>query len=339
MSHTAGVQLAVTKAQARQSKIQYESEKHYRCHQTFKVGPCEAQKDINPDRVAGICQWGLTHPRYLRWLNNAQDDLLWISADPGCGKSGLTKSLIDNELRTTDQHTVCYFFFEDNEEQDSVATALCALLHQLFSHQPWRILVAAGYDDKAHDVTCILDALQECRLLDCRWVMDMLSRFHTQTSTSSSATRRGRLKFLVTSRPYDDMQMEFQKMLKDLPTIRLRGEEENDQIHREIDLVIRTGVEQLATDLRLSDGIKAQLKTRLLEMGHRTYLWLYLAIESVYQTYRSSLRPEEASIASLPSSVEDAYEKILSYIDQEQRSTLLRLNGEMLRSGNGNGLW
>lgn len=260
------------------------------------------------------------------------DDLLWVSADPGCGKSVLAKSLIDNELRNTDKHTVCYFFFKNNEEQDNLATALCALLHQLFCHQPWLIqyaipawertgerlvkgvaelwwtLVAAARNHEAHDVTCVLDALDECRLSDRRWLIEMLSKFYTQTSAASPTTRRGRLKFLVTSRPYDDIQAEFQRIPNDLPTIRLRGEEENEQIHQEIDLVIRMRVGKLATDLKLDGQTKHQLETKLLAMEHRTYLWLYLAIQDIYETYRNSLRPEKAAIKSLPSSVEDVRE-------------------------------
>lgn len=43
----------------------------------------------------------------------------------------------------TDTHSVCYFFFKDNEEQDSIAIALCAILHNLFSCRPELIRHAA----------------------------------------------------------------------------------------------------------------------------------------------------------------------------------------------------
>ncbi|OAP54596.1 hypothetical protein AYL99_11044 [Fonsecaea erecta] len=186
--------------------------------------------------------------------------------------------------------------------------ALCALLHQLFSQKPqlihnalpawekngkklvkevaelWRTLLAAAKDDQVHDVTCVLDALDECRLSD---------RNATDWNIPDN-----------------------------LPTIRLRGEEENDQIHGEIDLVIRMRVAQLAADLRLDGHIKDQLETKLLEMEHRTYLWLHLAIEGIYKTYQSSLRPEEVSIKSLPVSVEDAYEKFLNRISGEQKRNM-----------------
>ncbi|CAI6092202.1 unnamed protein product [Clonostachys chloroleuca] len=34
------------------------------------------------------------------------------------------------------EHSVCYFFFKDNERQDNLATALCTFIHQLLDGQP-----------------------------------------------------------------------------------------------------------------------------------------------------------------------------------------------------------
>lgn len=150
----------------------------------------------------------------------------------------------------------------------------------------WRILLAAARDDQTHDVTCVLDALDECRFPDRRVLIDMLANFYTQTSRSSTGTRRGHLKFLMTSRPYDDIQVDFQKTLGNLPTIRLRGEEGNDAIHQEIDLVVRLRVAQLVADLKLDGPTKDRLETKLLEMDHRTYLWLYLRILGVQIPFR-----------------------------------------------------
>lgn len=101
-----------------------------------------------------------------------------------------------------------------------------------------------------------------------------MAKIYIQVSTSPPTISQGRLKLLVTSRPYDDIQAEFQKTLdaNNVPTIRLRGEEKNDQIHQEINLVIQKRVKELAEDLKLNHRIKGQLEARLLEMKHRTYL-------------------------------------------------------------------
>jgi type II secretory pathway predicted ATPase ExeA len=73
------------------------------------------------------------HPKFQEWKSNDHENLLWLSADPGCGKSVLSKILIDDVLTRDTSATICYFFVKDNQEQHSGATAICALLHQVFS--------------------------------------------------------------------------------------------------------------------------------------------------------------------------------------------------------------
>ncbi|KAL8795914.1 MAG: hypothetical protein Q9195_001658 [Heterodermia aff. obscurata] len=293
----------------------------------------ESQKNINPDRADGTCQWVFKHQYYRNWYDNPEDDLLWISADPGCGKSVLSKSLIDHDLSENQADRVCYFFFKDNENQDSLALALCALIHQLFTDQPkliqyaipswdkagdkvqqeadelWRILLGASRDVKAGRTIYVLDALDECGDNDRKRLIAMLAAFSRNRSTHPQ--RSGWMKFLVTSRPYNWIQDQFQETLQSWPSIRLRGEDETDQIRQEIDLVVKAKVEKLASNLGLDAETKEKVKTKLLAMEHRTYLWLYLAIEEVRDTYRESLWPHKESILLLPATVEDAYEKIL----------------------------
>lgn len=105
------------------------------CLRALKTSTFNEFKNINPDRAPNTCRWVLDNPRYQRWHERSQDNLLWISADPGAGKSTLAKALIDHELRTSASHTVCHFFFKDNDKQQSLATALCAILFQIFEDQ------------------------------------------------------------------------------------------------------------------------------------------------------------------------------------------------------------
>jgi hypothetical protein len=320
--------------------VRYLNKEHRSCHQVFKTSTYEQFKNINPDRVKQTCQWALSHPLYQRWKESATDDLLWISADPGCGKSVLSKSLVDEEL-PSDASTVCYFFFKDNDEQNSLATALCALLHQLLQHQPhllphavpawnkngsklqqeidelWRILLAATSDAAARNTVCVLDALDECRDDDRSDLIAKLARFHENTKIRDP--RQSWLKFIVASRPYNDIQRGFEQIPSSLPAIRLRGEQENDQIHAEINLVIHVRVLQLANELGLHESRSSRLEQTLLTMEHRTYLWLHPAIDDIHMTLRDSFRPNEKSIESVPLSVESAYEKILARVAQAQR--------------------
>jgi ankyrin repeat protein len=333
--------------------MRYLTEDQRHCHQAFKTSAYEMFKNINPDRVEGTCEWVLKSPEYLRWWNTTSNDLLWISADPGCGKSVLARSLIDEVFASSDPNvSIVYFFFKDNDEQNNLATALCAVLHQLFTLQPqllqhalpfwernreklqheiedlWRILMAATSDPACGNTICVFDALDECRdqypRQDQKQLIEKLREFHDQRP----ASRRNWLKFLVTSRPYDDIQDHFRPVTDCFPQIHLRGEEENDQIHEEINLVVKVSVAELGQNLGLETGTQQRLEKELCEMKHRTYLWLYLAIDDIKRTLKNSLRPDREPIPPLPKNVPEAFERILDRAPSDQRAkveTILRI--------------
>ncbi|CAI7613127.1 unnamed protein product [Penicillium viridicatum] len=289
------------------------------CYRVFKVVNYAEQKNINPKRVEGTCRWAFQSSKYIRWWESNCNDLLWVSADPGCGKSVLARSIIDD-------------YSETSHLTNNLATALCSVLHQLFSQQSdllthaiptwekneralrqevdelWQILIAATSADISCKTICIFDALDECRESDQRRLIEKLQAFHRQPSSSTEQTC---LKFLVTSRPYDYIQDHFRAITDSFPHIHIKGEEQNDEIHEETDLVVRTRVRELAETVPLSPELHYQVEKKLLQMEHRTYLWLYLAIDDIRATLKHSLRPGENSITLVPSSVNAAYEKIL----------------------------
>ena len=170
--------------------------------------------------------------------------------------------------------------------------AFSALLHQLFAHQPqllehaystweingnklcrevdgmWRILQKAVKDSSAKPVICVLDALDECKEDDRRRLINMLCEFYDTSFTRKSCLQR--LKFLVTSRAYDDIQHQFHRIPEQLPSIRLRGERENDRINREIDLVIKLRVKEMSDELKLNDSTQTQLLDNSLHTSRTT---------------------------------------------------------------------
>lgn len=321
------------------------TEQQQRCHQTFKISSYAEQKDINPERVRGTCQWALSSSEFVHWQQSCCDDLLWISADPGCGKSVLAKSIVDNFVKANASDTevvTCYFFFKDNDEQNRLSIALCSILHQLFSQRPdllhhalpswsrngdslrqevqelWQILLVASSAKESCKIICIFDALDECREVDQNRFIEKLESFYTQSSKPKSNTW---LKFLVTSRPYDHIQNGFKPVEDLFPCVHLKGEKENHQIHKEIDLVVKLRVKELAKVAQLSCEIQRKIEDQLLRMKHRTYLWLHLAIDDIRNTFENSLLPEKESIELIPPNVNAAYEKILSRVPSTQVDT------------------
>jgi ankyrin repeat protein len=323
------------------------TDRQRKCHQLFKISNYEQHKDINPGRVPGTCQWVLQNPQYHRWWNSCCNDLLWISADPGCGKSVLAKSLIDDDFKALSPSvSICYFFFKDNDEQNNLATALCAILHQLFSQQPnllrhalpscdrngsklqreagelWRIFIAATSHCTSANTLCVLDALDECHPGDQKQLIQRLEGFYHRTESSTVKTW---LKFLITSRPYDEVEHRFKAIKDFFPYIHLKGEEENYQIREEVNLVVKVRVKELAETAVLSSDVQQRLEHQLLQMEHRTYLWLYLAIDDIRTTFKDSLWPAEESIRLIPPSVDAAYGKILARVPSNQVNTVRKI--------------
>ncbi|KAL7815157.1 hypothetical protein V8C26DRAFT_402587 [Trichoderma gracile] len=322
-----------------------EKEELERCHQVFKTSTYEQYKNINPNRAEGTCRWILDNAQYHQWRDSRHNDLLWISADPGCGKSVLAKSLVDLDLDASGSLSICYFFFKDNEDQNNLATALCALLHQLFGTQPellrhalpewkknganlqmetdtlWRILETVVSKETFTSTVCILDALDECQEKDQSKLIDILTSFYNR---SHSVTRRNPLKFMVTSRHYIEVQVRFRPATRTFPQIHIRGEEENEKIHEEINLIVKIRVEELGQDIGLSIETRKRLEQQLLQMEHRTYLWLHLAMEDIRTMFHYSLQPEQEIIQLIPVSVDAAYDKILNRVPQNKR-TLVRM--------------
>ncbi|GAP88947.1 putative ankyrin repeat protein [Rosellinia necatrix] len=280
-------------------------------------------------RVPDTCRWFLNHASYQSWLEARSGPLL-VSADPGCGKSVLAKYLIDSSFgfRVPKEAAICYFFFKDGD-RNTLALALSALIHQLLCRRPqlmhhamkrfrqegqklasnvtalWDILQSATADPTAGVIIIVLDALDECSQDELN--MATLSRY-IQTHFNQGSRH---MKIIMTSRPYQNTVQRIQGLEESFPNIRINGEDESEIIREEINSVIEFRVGRMTT---LDVGLKKHLKERLLNITHRTYLWLYLVFEYLESsTIKSTTRGlDKAIIQNLPNTVEDAYEKILS---------------------------
>ena len=195
-----------------------QSDDESRCLQALYTTTYEEFKSRNPDRVEGTCEWFLKSGKYQAWERNESSDLLWVTADPGCGKSVLAKSLIDNELRNPLKSITCYFFFKDDSaDQKSAVKAVSALLHQVLArcknHQMlrkaveihkargqsmnmsfdllWELLLDVARDYESGQIFLVIDALDECENSGRESIIRGLNSF------CSEEGKAGRIKFLI----------------------------------------------------------------------------------------------------------------------------------------------
>ena len=307
----------------------------------------KSDKDSNPARVDGTCEWFFEDERFLDWRDSESSKLLWVSAGPGCGKSVLSRALIDERRVCTNvmASTVCYFFFKDGQEKRMHgANALCAILHQLFqnvtnlithglpSHKScgndlrtsfselWDILVKAAKDPEAGEIVCILDALDECEKNEREQLITKLVGFFSRTKLHQHGSFP--FKFLVTSRHYYDIEQKF-KPLSDVSTfVRFDGNDKSDLIAKEINLVIDAKMPEIAADFSTEDC--ERICERLKKMDNRTYLWLFLTIDIITRSpAKYSKSSSIDSLPDLPPDVSDAYERILDRSSDKDLARIL----------------
>jgi len=307
----------------------------------------KSDKDPISTRVPGTCEWFFEDDRFLKWRDSQDSRLLWVSAGPGCEKSVLSRALVDERRVCTNAmaSTVCYFFFKDGQEQRILGTdALSAILHQLFENtalltyalpsyknygnklrdafsELWDILVRLARDSEVGEVICVLDALDECEQNARKQLMaklvDFFSRMEPQKKSSFV------LKFLITSRPYDHVEQEFQRLSGAGTFLHFDGDDKSQRIGQEINLVIDAKIPSIAGDF--SERDRQRISQRLKKMDNRTYLWLFLTIDIIVgsQSNFRKVSSIESLLSDLPLEITDAYERILNRSSDKIRARIL----------------
>ncbi|RYP76157.1 hypothetical protein DL771_001981 [Monosporascus sp. 5C6A] len=173
----------------------------------------------------------------------------------------------------------------------------------------WDILISATTGHKKWEVVCILDALDECETLGRNQLIDTISKLSSRTTTHAPA-----LRFLLTSRPYVDIKRRFRHLKCDLPTIHLKGENEEEitKISHEIDMVIRSRVMDISRTLELGLEEQNVLVEELTLIQSRTYLWVHLVFDEIQNGILLTPGKIRSEVRNIPRTVSEAYNRILS---------------------------
>jgi N-terminal domain of NWD NACHT-NTPase len=310
------------------------------------------QMRLNPLRHPGTCRWFRSHPKYKEWLKSSQNDLLLVTAEPGCGKSVLSRCLIEQDLPSRRrpgsnvEPVVCYFFFKDNTIQNSLINALGAVIHQLLvasevaalkfvkeinsmsdemlqgPYTLWRLFegVADHEAFEGRTIYCVFDALDECASVDRSKLIELLQDHLKQ---------KKRIQFLITGRPNPDIVDAFQESewAKQPMCLEGEGDKEKDDLQKEIDIVFRYKIDSLIKSKRRSPEVATLINEKLHAKGagQRTYLWVRLLFELLKTAQFPDLSAWEAFLDDLPDGVPGAYDKLLSNVNPKYRDDVLVL--------------
>jgi ankyrin repeat protein len=174
----------------------------------------------------------------------------------------------------------------------------------------WNTLIGIARNKAAGEIICVLDGLDECREEDLFQLSAKLRSFFLKPTGDETETR---LKFLLTSRPYDYVRWELQELKTLIPTIHLAGESEAEveKISREIDVVVENRLRTIGIKRRLTDTERRHLLTLVMAVRNRTYLWICLTLDVVERMHGFTRGNVIESLTTLPQTVDEAYENIL----------------------------
>ncbi|PTB54504.1 hypothetical protein M431DRAFT_16486 [Trichoderma harzianum CBS 226.95] len=172
----------------------------------------------------------------------------------------------------------------------------------------WEVLRNAVNDIQTGPIIIVLDALDKCLASEFENLMK-----HIEIQFSETHQVQGKLKYLLTCRPYDQIVSRFQYLRDSFPNIHIPGEEESDTISQEINCVITYRAKRLSIKNNLPSEIENYLEFRLGNTPHRTYLWVFLIFDYLdKEIFKKTQKEVESIITTLPKSINEAYEQILN---------------------------
>ena len=323
-------------------------EKERECLETLALSSHREHKDRVSTREHDTCNWFLQSSQYTSWRESQETKILWVTANPGCGKTVLAKCLIDEILP---RRGVLFFFFKSGiDEQDNLCSALCTILWQLFDHYTpllkyamtaflrrgsricreartlWDILIEATNGLTSGEVICVLDAIDECKPTCRDGLLRFLVESYGKISGQPSVTHN--MRWLITSRRDQDIERKISRAGQALLAFHASDPGEiQTKIEAEINHFIRSEVPRIGHDLRLEDSVRRSLEDKLLGTVNRTYLWVSLILREIKQsTGVSHTLGLQRILESLPISVTETYERILRKASDPKRAVdILRI--------------
>ncbi|KAH7124420.1 hypothetical protein EDB81DRAFT_912810, partial [Dactylonectria macrodidyma] len=328
--------------QTRLQEKRHQDDKDKQCLKDLHVTDPRDDKKRIQDTKGGLFRdsyrWILSHADFKRWRDDTQNRLLWITGDPGKGKTMLLCGIID-ELEKESTNRLSYFFCQATVDKLSNATAvlrgliwLLVIKHPpLISHvwmkynvvgkklfegiNVWvsltEILTDMLKDPTLDDVILVVDALDECTTN-----LSQLVDFVAQASSLSHA------KWIVSSRNWPNIEG---KLDKTTQKVRLSLELNEGSISGAVHSYIRHEVDQLAHNQTYNDETRNAVEQHLTTNANNTFLWVALVCHELRKV--SATWDILDTLKEMPAGLEDLCDQMM-----EQIQKLGRRNPEMCRS-------
>lgn len=283
--------------------------------------------------LRGSYCWVLGNDEFVDWRDHANTAVLWVSGNPGKGKTMLLCGIIDELQKSETSINLSFFFCQATDSSLNTATSVLrgiiyllalqqdsleshvrkkydAAGHPLFSDpNAWdalsEILASMLRDAALRPTYLIIDAIDECRAGD----MPLLLEFIKQSSSLS------KVKWVLSSRNNDSIEKRLALAVN--PAIkRLSLEQNAARVSEAVDHYIDNSLSNLLSlqdDLDLKDDIGWALKNG----SQGTFLWVALVVKELGGDVNEW--DMVAVIKEMPSNLKDLYGQMLQKIHALQR--------------------
>ena len=268
--------------------------------------------------------WLIYGERYVRWKRNESQALLWLHGIPGCGKTVLCSTII-NDLMLESQHrtdtALIYFYFNFNEadEQRNNVAMLRSLLGQLACQTQSLIPpIEALYTSCASGSRIpneheLLKAFSQvvAEFYHVYAVIDALDEGIEKDIFPSVLMNTNKLHVLCASRHQDDIAQALRRF--DPMEILANARIEDIRVH------VKARLEHDPKLARLDRVNKTLIETTLVDGSDGMFRWVECQLDALRRCRTSEGLLK--ALNSLPKTLDETYERILQGIDENDRES------------------
>ncbi|KAI1870317.1 uncharacterized protein JN550_005245 [Neoarthrinium moseri] len=268
---------------------------------------------------------------YQKWKTQSKS-FLWLNGIPGCGKTILTATVIE-DLRASSQPLLYFYFDFTDIEKQRFENTIRSLISQLYhNNQSAREELGSLYSfcnggsqqprenqlqatlvkmiQQSGEVWIILDALDECTSREelLRWLRGI-------------RTEQVNFHILATSRPERDITSAIEQFSSDEEQIAIQ----NDLITADIRSYVHKHIRE-HEDFQLwktRPDIQEEIESNLVERADGMFRWVWCQITALKRC-RDPITLRKA-LASLPKTLDETYARILSSIPSEYVDHTIRI--------------
>jgi hypothetical protein len=303
------------------------------------------------DRLLQDCYaWVLEDASFQRWRTQDDARLLWISGDPGKGKTMMTMGLIaelsrhkssdaiarkDCRPSNSSKPLVSFFFCQNTlpvlNNAISVLRGLVYMLvtqrEDLLRHVQKRYEIAGSQMFEGHNAIYALrevlsDMLNDLSLPPTYLLVDALDECTSELSellriiTDDNLGQQSRVKWLVTSRNVPEIERCLQP---DLLGIRVSLEISKGHVSKAVAAFVDYKMQRLATVSQYDPELRAEVQQQLCDKAEGTFLWVSLACRELDSTPLYLMRDV---LQALPPGLHPLYKRMMSQIQAQDTMTV-----------------